>query len=159
MLPSTCTKRGFGECPQCKSTYSTHWKPANYEVCGFFLGGSKEPATKKQKSCCSAAVVVIATEMSIFSAKTSTRDDRCFVMKEGDMFFCSHKDCISVHATFVSLGSAASFSCKHSDECKDAVPPQESFQLSRDKIENYSGDNDNKEVAGLRDFHTRVIAS
>ena len=147
MIPSTCTKRGFGECPQCKSTYSTRWKPANCHACGFFLGGSKEPATKKPKSCCPAAVVVIATEeMSIFSTKTSTRDDRCFVMKEGDMFFCSHKDCISVRATFVSSGRAASFSCKHSDECKDAVPPQESFELSRDKIENYNGDNASKKM-------------
>ena len=147
MIPSSCTKRGFGECPQCKGTYSTRWKPANCHGCGFFLGGSKEPATKKPKSCCPAAVVVIATEeMSIFSAKTSTRDDRCFVMKEGDMYFCSHKDCITVRATFVSSGRAASFNCKHSDECKDAVPPQETFQLSGDKIEDYNGDNASKEM-------------
>ena len=67
--------------------------------CGFFLGGSKEPASKKPKSCCPDAVVVTAPkEMSIFSTKTSTRDDRCFVMKKGDMFFYSHKYCISVRA-------------------------------------------------------------
>ena len=82
MIPSTSTKRGFGECPQCKGTYSTRWKPANCHGCVFFLGVSKEPATKKPKSCCPAAVVVIATEeMSIFSAKTSTCDDRCFDVK------------------------------------------------------------------------------
>ena len=104
-------------------------------------------ATKKPKTCCPGAVVVIATkEMSIFSAKTSTRDDCCFVMKEGDMFFCSHKDCMSVRATFVSSGRAGPFSCKHSDECTDAVPPQESFELSRDKIEDYNGDGSYKEM-------------
>ena len=147
MISSTSTKRGFGECPQCKSSYSTRWKPANCQGCGFFLGGSKEPASKKPKSCCPDAVVVTATkEMSIFSTKTSTRDDRCFVMKEGDMFFCSHKDCISVRATFVSSGRAASFNCKNSDECKDAVPPQASYELSRDKIEAYNGDSASKEM-------------
>ena len=147
MISSTSTKRGFGECPHCKNTYSTRWKPANCQACGFHLGGSKEPATKKPKSCCPGAVVVVATkEMSIFSAKTSTRDDRCFVLKEGDIFFCSHKDCMSVRATFVSSGRAASFSCKHSEECKDAIPPQESFELSRDKIEDYNGDSASKEM-------------
>ena len=94
-----------------------------------------EPATKKPKSCCPAAVVVIATEeMSIFSAKTSTHDDRCFVMKEGDMYFCSHKDCISVRATFVSSGRAASFNCKHSDECKDAVPLKKRLNYLETKL-------------------------
>ena len=105
MIPSMSTKWGFGECSQCQTTYSMLWKPVNCQGCGFFLGGSYKPAIKKPKNCCRGAVVVTATEeMSIFSAKTITCDDRCFVMKEGDMFFCSHKDCISLRATFVSLG-------------------------------------------------------
>ena len=44
----------------------------------------------------------------------------------------------------MSSGRAASFSCKHSDECKDAVPDQESFELSHDKIEDYNGDSVSK---------------
>ena len=84
--------------------------------------------------------------MSIFSAKTSTHDYRCFDMKQGDMFFCNHKDCISVHATYVSSGCATSFSWKHSDEYKDAVPPQVSIELSCDKIEDYNGDSASKEM-------------
>ena len=83
MIPSTSKKRGFGECPPWKSTYSTRWKPVNCHGCGFFLGESKEPETKKPKSCCPAVIVVIATEeMSIFSAKTGTRDSFCFVMND-----------------------------------------------------------------------------
>lgn len=39
----------------------------------------------------------------------------------------------------MSSGHAASFSCKHSDECKDPVSDQESFELSHDKIEDYNG--------------------
>ena len=42
-------------------------------------------------------------EMSIFPAKTSTHEDHCFIMKEGNMFLCSHKDCTSVGATFFCL--------------------------------------------------------
>ena len=87
------TKRGFGECSQCKGTYATRWKPAKCQRRGFHLGGTYQPATKKPKSCCPGAVVVIAT-------------------KEGDMFFCSHKDCMSLRATFVSSGRAASYSCR-----------------------------------------------
>ena len=78
MIPST--ERGFGECSRCKGTYSTRWKPAKCQRCGFHLGGTYQPATKKPKNCCPGAVVVIATkDMTIFSAKT---EDRCFVMKE-----------------------------------------------------------------------------
>ena len=71
------SKRGFVECPRCKNVYATRWKPANYSnchCCGFHLGGSKKPSTKKPKSYCPVAVVVM---LSISSARTSARDNRC----------------------------------------------------------------------------------
>ena len=46
---------------------------------------------------------------SHFSRKTSTNDDRCFVIKEGDSVFCSQERC-------------ANSSCKHADLFSDAVP-------------------------------------
>ena len=147
MIPSTSTKRGFGECPQCRHAFSNRWKPANCAECGFHLGGTKEPASKKPKICCPSAVVVISTEEStIISTKTSTRDDRCFVLKEGDSVFCTHKDCMNVRASFVSSGRSKDFSCKHSDQCTDAVHAQESFELSAEKIEKYNGDSASKEM-------------
>ena len=133
--------------PKCQTSYSTRWKPVNCKECGFYLGGSKEPATKKTKSCCPSAVVVTSTvEMSLISTKTSTRDDRCFVFKEGDSVFCTHKECMNVRATFVSSGRASDFVCKHADQCRDAVTPQKVFELTTQKIDSYSGDGSSKEL-------------
>ena len=135
------TRRGFGSCPQCHHQYSTHWKPKECVNCGFELGGNQHAAAKKVKSCCPDAVLVYqsATE-KIFSAKTSSRDDRCFVQQEGETWFCSHNDCKNTRASFVSSGRINAFSCKHSAKCTDAVSVQETYSISLGDIEKYKGD-------------------
>ena len=75
---------------------------------------------KKPKRNCPSAVFFVGS--SHFSRKTSSKDDRCFVIKEGDSVFCSQQQCMDVRATFVSSGLAASSSCKHADLFSDAVP-------------------------------------
>ena len=75
---------------------------------------------KKPKRNFPSAVFFVGS--SHFSRKTSTKDDRCFVIKEGDSVFCSQQQCMDVRATFVSSGLAASSSCKHADLFSDAVP-------------------------------------
>ena len=86
---------------------------SNCEECGYDLGGTNQPAPKKPKRNCPSAVLFVGS--SHFSCKTSTKDDRCFFIKEGESVFCSQKQCMDVRATFVSSGRAANFSCKHAD--------------------------------------------
>ena len=89
MLSSKNTKRGFGSCPQCGRSYFTRRKPPNCEECGYDLGGTNQPAPKKPKRNCPSAVLFVGS--SHFSCKTSTKDDRCFFIKEGESVFCSQK--------------------------------------------------------------------
>ena len=79
------------------------------------------------------------------SCKTSTKDDCCFVVKEGDSVFYLQQQCIDVQATFVLSGCAANSSCKHADLCLDAASAFQTFHLSAAKIESYNGDNTPKE--------------
>ena len=126
MLSSKSTKRGFGSCPQCGHSYVTRRKPPNCEECGYDLGGTNQPAPKKPKRNCPSAVLFVGS--SHFSCKTSTKDDRCFVIKEGESVFCTQQQCMDVRATFVSSGRAENFSCKHSDLCSDSVPALQNAQ-------------------------------
>ena len=92
MLSSKSTKRGFGSvgsCPQCGHSYFTRRKLPNCEECGYDLGGTNQPAPKKPKRNCPSAVLFVGS--SHFSCKTSTKDDRCFFIKEGESVFCSQK--------------------------------------------------------------------
>ena len=75
----------------------------------------------------------------------STKDNCCFVVKEGDSVFCLQQQCMNVQATFVSSGRAANFSYKHADLCSDAVSAFQTFHLSATKIESYNGDSTPKE--------------
>ena len=79
------------------------------------------------------------------SCKTSTKDDRCFVVKEGDSVFYLQQQCIDMQATFVSSGCTANSSCKHADLCSDAASAFQTFHLSAAKIESYNGDSAPKE--------------
>ena len=143
MLSSKSTKRGFGSCPQCGHSYVTRRKPPNCEECGYDLGGTNQPAPKKPKRNCPSAVLFVGS--SHFSCKTSTKEDRCFVIKEGESVFCTQQQCMDVRATFVSSGRAENFSCKHSDLCSDSVPALQTFHLSAEKIDSYNGDSASKE--------------
>ena len=82
------SNRGQGSCPQCRSPYSSRWKPPNCSKCGYELGGSA--SAKVTKLSCPLAVSV---HVELFSSRTSPRDDRCFVLKEGDFWICLHTEC------------------------------------------------------------------
>ena len=140
------TRRGFGSCPRCHHQYSTRWKPKDCAYCGFHLGGKEEHVAKKVRRSCPDAVLLYQSDQeNIFSAKTSTRDDRCVVLKEGNSFFCSHHDCKNLRSSFVSSGRTSEFSCKHSSFCMNAENPQETFVVTNEQIDNYNCDSTTKE--------------
>ena len=141
------TKRGTGSCPNCSQEFSTRWKPVNCSSCGFNIGGTREVAAKKSRLNQPAAVLVFeATNEKVFSVNTSTRDDRCFVVQEGINFLCSHHQCKTSRATFVSSEIANNFACSHTEKCKDVVNVETVYELSPEMIEQYQGDSSTKEM-------------
>ena len=79
VLP-TATKRGFGECSNCKSKYPCRRKPKDCETCGFELGGKFGPNTKKKKIPLPASVELVSNDDggSLRSVLISQNDDRNF---------------------------------------------------------------------------------
>ena len=91
-LMATWSGRGQGACPNYSTTYSSRWKPSNCSKCGFELGGSA-PVSKAQKMCCPPAVNICG---GLYSIRTSSRDDRCLVYSENNLWICLHPDCKDV---------------------------------------------------------------
>lgn len=142
---SSWTSRGTGSCPKCSEVFSTRWKPENCAKCDFPLGGVRQPSTKKKKMNCPNAVLISQTvKETIYSVKTSTRDDRCIVVQKDGSFFCAHEGCKTSRATFLS--SNLSFQCLHTEKCKHAVAPEIIYELSSKTIDEYNGDNSAKEI-------------
>ena len=101
------SNRGQGSCPQCRSPYSSR---STCSTCGYELGGST--SAKVPKLSCPLAVRVHG-HGDLFSTRTSTRDDRCFVLKEGDFWICLHTECKNLRAMYVSSNRPADFTCSH----------------------------------------------
>ena len=102
------SKRGKGTCATCQQQYGNRNKPA-YCSCGAYLGGHFIPKKKKIIS----APEVVQLVRNIYSAKTSSRNDRCLVMKEGQQWICLRANCLRDRAAFVSSGNADGFACNH----------------------------------------------
>ena len=108
---ATWSGRGQGACPNCSTTYSSRWKPANCPKCGFELGGSA-PVAKAQKMCCPPAVNICG---ALYSIRTSSRDDRCLVYSENNLWICLHSDCKDVRAAYVSKYGGSEVTCRKPD--------------------------------------------
>ncbi|KAJ7364968.1 HMG domain-containing protein 3 [Desmophyllum pertusum] len=122
MLATPSTKRGFGSCAGCGQSYSTRWKPVTCSNCGGHIGGNREE------------VLVLETgNEKILSVQTSTRDDRCFVVREGNTALCTHKDCLVVRVSYVSSGLSCDFKCKHVESSQDAVIPNATTEIALQK--------------------------
>ena len=113
------SQRGRGSCPNCKAEYFNRSKPPQCGMCGYALGGTFEPSTKKAKY----SPQAVEVSDGIFSVKTSTRDDRCFVTTDGTMWFCSVEGCKIARSVSRQSSRLADFSCRHIDEAKGCKSP------------------------------------
>ena len=66
-------------------------------------------------------------ETSIFSASTSTHDDRCIVIKEGNSSMCHHYLCKQKRAILVNSQKAFDFNCSHLESVGDCISPIKVF--------------------------------
>ena len=106
-------KRGKGTCSSCQHEYANKYKP-EFCICGSYLGGKYVPSTaaaKKAKTVPIPDAVKVIT--NVFSTKTSSRNDRCLIVREGLNWVCLHPDCLKNRAAFVSAERAEMFACKH----------------------------------------------
>ena len=133
---ATWSGRGQGACPNCSTTYSSTWKPSNCSKCGFELGGSA-PVSKAQKMCCPSAVNICCW---LYSIRTSSRDDRCLVYSENNLWICLHPDCKDVRAAYVSSDRAVDFTCQHIKQVSESVRVLHMYNLTAAKIAAYPCD-------------------
>ena len=85
---------------------------------------------------------------SIYSVKTSTRGDRCFVVADGNNKLCHQEKCKKRWAVAVSSSEerVSEFMCKHIEKVTSAVGTLDEYWLKRDDIDKYNGDTDAKEA-------------
>ena len=78
-------------------------------------GGTFEPSRKKMKYSPQAVEVKSG---SIYSVKTSRKDDRCFVTTDGTLWFCSVENCKLARSVQHNSSRLANFTCTHVDQVK-----------------------------------------
>jgi len=117
------SKRGKGTCAICQQQYGNRNKPT-YCSCGAYLGGHSIPEKKK-----------------IISAKTSSRNDRCLVMKEGKQWIYLCANCLRDRAAFVTSGYADGFACNHINLARKGTvsKPTNIWTPTESDIDNYEG--------------------
>jgi hypothetical protein len=103
------SQRGRGCCPGCKAEYLNRTKPPNCTMCGFALGGTYEPSKKKLKY----SPRAVEVSESIYSVRTSTKDDRCFVTTDGTLWFCTVEGCKTTRSVKHNSSQLADFTCPH----------------------------------------------
>ena len=86
-------------------------------MCGFALGGGGtfEPSRKKMKYSPQAVKVKSG---SIYSVKTSRKDDRCFVATDGTLWFCSVENCQLARSAQHNSTRLNNFTCTQVDQVK-----------------------------------------
>ena len=128
------SKRGKGTCTICQQQYGNRNKLA-YCSCGAYLGGHFISKKKKIIS----APEVVELLRNIYSAKPSSRNDRCLVMKEGKQWICLRANCLRDTAAFVSSGNADGFACNHINLARKSTvsKPTDIWTPTESDIDNY----------------------
>lgn len=85
---------------------------------------------------------------SIYSVRTSTRGDRCFIVADDNNKLCHQEKCKRRRAVAVSGSeeNIAEFMCEHIEKITSAVSATEKFYLSSNDIDQYNGDSDAKDA-------------
>ena len=128
--------RGYGAC-LCGTQYLCRRKPEKCGNCRRYLGGNASPSTsaKKFKSILPDSVEISSV---FFSVKSSTRDDRCLVVKDSSRFVCLHgKDFRGLRSTFLASGKVSKFQCRHTERTQESSPPLEIHTLTKQLIDKY----------------------
>ncbi|KAJ7360483.1 hypothetical protein OS493_015584 [Desmophyllum pertusum] len=92
---------------------------------------------KVPKLLCPKSVYIHA---GLFSVQSSTKDDRCFVHKEGSQCICLHSTCKDARAVYVSSGRSEEFSCQHINSTAESVGAQLVLDLTSEKVSSYPCD-------------------
>eukprot|EP00794_Sanderia_malayensis_P009096 gene9096-10067_t len=145
------SKRGHGTCENCGKQYPNRGKPKNC-TCGHSLGGSYSYPTKQFKKEISSSVEVYRKELpsgkvySIRSVKTTTRNNREFVVHSEEEKICFTQKCKDVRGAYQASGKLSQFTCRHLDQAP--TQPEYSIKFTAEQIQ--EGLPDQEMVAELK---------
>lgn len=88
------------------------------------------PAKVPKLSCPSA----VRVHEELFSVRTISRDDRCFVLKEGDFWICLRPECKNLRAMYVSSDWPAELHVRTLDSSPNAWVLVEDSLLMQKKL-------------------------
>lgn len=116
-IPPT-SLRGSGVCPQCGERFYNRYKPPNCENCNYHIGGSfirKNPKGNEETSSKKAVLITRVGEgISIYSVRTSSKNDRCFVtISSTGQKICYSTKCLTERSACVNQCAGQSPSCAH----------------------------------------------
>lgn len=143
---SSSSGRGKGSCPKCRSQYTNRHKPKNCPSCSFEIGGSYVPKSITKVVVPECTMILLSGGTKIFSVKTTTRNNRCFVVMEDGVVMCHNSVCKEKRSVFVHSGQAEAFTCEHSEKIKVSSEPEWSSSCDHGNIETYVADNNTKSV-------------
>ena len=93
--------------------------------------------------CCPPAVNICG---ALYSIRTSSRDDRCLVYSENNLWICLYSDCKDVRAAYVSSDRAMEFTCQHIKQVPDSVRVLDMYNITAAKIAAYPCDAPTKSI-------------
>ena len=123
--------------------YTNRYRPELCNSCGLLLGGTFVPKHPKRPKLhiplCSSIVV---GPWSVYSCKSSTRDDRCLVIKDltkdRPSVVCLNQKCKETRAVMVNSNASDLFTCEHIKTIESAVNPGNKF-LAIPNLQAYQG--------------------
>ena len=131
---ATWTQRGQGSCSGCGWKYHCRYKPFHCPDCNNELGGSYIPKKKKRPLVPKCTLVVQTGEVCIYSANTSTHDDRCLVIKQDKSLMCHHNICKQKRAIHINSQNVEDFNCNHLEKIQECSTPLKTFQKLLDGL-------------------------
>lgn len=137
------SRRGKGHCASCGTEFHNRYKPEKCVKCGYGIGGTYVPSAasiqkKARESVPDAVMLFSTTDTSLFSVKTSKRNDRCFIVKESNDLLCCHPTCKDSRAVYMISNRPAEYACAHTDLCDNATSPISSSHLCPANMEAYA---------------------
>ena len=124
--------------------YFNRYKPEICQSCGFHIGDSFQPKSKKQKDDVPQCVELLKHQSCRFFSSRTVRNLRCLVIIDGEQTQCHNEQCKLARAAFLNSNTCSSFTCPHIANVEEAVQPLSTHTLTVEVISQYKADQSTK---------------